>query len=117
MGGLKSRTVYFTAEEERQTALESILRAQGYRHQLDQYEIQREFDGAFSNVVVLARNKQTGQECVIKEIPEEIYQRENRRHNVSEADAVELCKGPYVMPLIEHFSCNGNVYLVSKFAP
>ena len=59
----------------------------------------------------------TGAEVAIKSIDKKKYVRLQKEGRLSEAEALELCKeSAHVVNLIEKFTWQGEIYLVTKFA-
>lgn len=95
----------------------SILIEQGFSRQLDQYSIIGAIDEGCSNDVVIAKHKLNGMKVAIKAIPAKKYRRLQKENMVDEGGAMELCNfSEYVVRLVEKFSMDGMVYIVSKYA-
>ena len=83
-----------------------------------QYKITKEINGGFNNPVCFATHRITSQQVVIKEIESAKYSRDAKKHLISEGNAHALCSANnlHVIDLVEEFSVDGNVYLVTKRA-
>ena len=111
----KSRMVHFASSSLRKRALSNILAAQGFKNQLDQYEVLSTIEAGSANPVYIAQHRITGAKVVIKDIPTSNYRRLSKENKISEASAMELCQGsPNVARLVESFSYGKKTYLVTS---
>lgn len=113
----KSRMLFFETRKQRKEVLESILTAQGFGNQLEQYAISHKIGEGCSNPVVIGQHKLTGTKVAIKAIDVQKYARLQKEDRIAEADAMELCAdSEHIVSLIEKFAMAGQVYIVTKFA-
>ena len=114
----KSRTLFVTEELQRQQIIKAILNAQGFRDQIDQYEIEADIGGEQScNQVSLATHKVTGQRVAIKVVNNSQYERLAEENHISECDAMRSCPdSDHVVRLVEEFRINRQVFIVTKYA-
>ena len=91
---------------------------QGYGSHLAQYEIISMIGDCSSFPIWFATFRFTGQNVVIKAIPEYLYQDRAKYNKISEAEALYMFKqSPYILTLIEEFVEGGTNYLVTKYVP
>ena len=91
---------------------------QGYGSHLAQYEI-ISLIGECSNFPIwLATFRFTGQNVVIKAIPDYLYQDRIMQNKISEAEALYMFKqSPYIVSLVEEFAEGGTNSIVTKYVP
>lgn len=71
-----------------------------------------------SNPVVIGNHRLTNLQVAIKAIDIHKYVRLQKEDRISEADAMELCQdSDFIVNFIEKFAMDGQVYIVTKFAP
>ena len=117
MSRTKSRVLYFPTRESRQTAIDIVLRQQGFDSQLDQYHLISEIEEGCSNPVHIARHKLSDMKVAIKAIPAKKYLRLQQENMIDEGAAMDLCRdSENVIGLVEKFKMDGNVYIVTKYA-
>ena len=113
----KSRQVFMETKDAAKRLIVEVLTAQGFQSQLDQYSVESEIGEGSCNPVYLAHHKLTGEKVAIKSMDMAIYQRLSREQRISEAEAMLRCSdSQHVLKLIESFTMDDKVYLVTKFA-
>lgn len=116
VGQSKSRNIHFESLAARKTALTSILRAQGFRSQFDQYAIEKVIGEGSCNPVWFAKHRITGAKVAIKAVETSKYARITTENQISESEAMQVCSGSdYVARLVECFEHENQTLMVTKF--
>jgi hypothetical protein len=113
----KSRTVFSESRSERKQLLSAVLAAQGFRNQLEQYDVEETIGEGSCNPVWVGRHKTNGLRVAIKAMESEKYQRLRRENQVSEGDAMfAVQSSPFILNFVEEFHLGEKTYIVTKFA-
>lgn len=94
----------------------AVLAAQGFKNQLDQYELLDDISGGSRNPVFLGIHRISGMKVAVKVMKDEKSSRYRHENGITEASAMKLCnKSENVGSLIETFSQCDRVYIVTKY--
>lgn len=112
----KSRLVFFENRSQRKQAILAVLAAQGYKNQLEQYNLLDTIGEGSCNPVFVAEHKSTGLKVAIKVMDLDKSYRSQHENGISEGCAMELCqKSSNVATLVETFTVENRHYVVTKF--
>ena len=97
--------------------MQSIMRAQGFSNQLDQYELKEQIGKGSCYPVWLAKHRISGRKVAIKAIETARYHRQTVENQISEGQAMSLCQGSSnVLSLIEEFNIKDQTLIVTQYA-